>query len=278
MKGAQSISTRRAYGVERICRVWDGRGPASTRDGTRRGRAPSRRRGPIGAAPDAVLVGPHSPSARSLTVLWRGVPESVGEAAGRGDPHLEGAGAAVNAGARPPGPAARGPRARPDGTRRHDHHRGPRRDVGNGHDGHGDGADSASIGAASGFDLRHDHGCSWRSITARPSASVCEELRLALLAKRTYNAVDAREIPRRPRCDATSLGWTRLRRSEYRQTRERFGDTCRQDPCRRAAGSEQTVRALRKALDPRPNLSRRSVDAEPSSTRVAEGPAETRAG
>ena len=57
MKGAQSISTRRAYGVQRICRVW-GRARSSVyaqRHATR-ARA-SRRRGPVGAAPDAVLVG-----------------------------------------------------------------------------------------------------------------------------------------------------------------------------------------------------------------------------
>ena len=47
-RAAQSISTRRAYGVQRICRVW---GPASTRDGTRRGRAHAPR---AGRSPDAV--------------------------------------------------------------------------------------------------------------------------------------------------------------------------------------------------------------------------------
>ena len=53
MKGAQSISTRRAYGVQRICRVW-GRARSSVyaRRHATRGRA-SRRRGPVGAAPDA---------------------------------------------------------------------------------------------------------------------------------------------------------------------------------------------------------------------------------
>ena len=57
MKGAQSISTRRAYGVQRICRVW-GRARSSVyaRRHATRARA-SRRRGPVGAAPDAVLVG-----------------------------------------------------------------------------------------------------------------------------------------------------------------------------------------------------------------------------
>ena len=57
MKGAQSISTRRAYGVQRICRVW-GRARSSVyaRRHATRARA-SRRRGPVGAAPDAVRVG-----------------------------------------------------------------------------------------------------------------------------------------------------------------------------------------------------------------------------
>ena len=59
---------------------------------------------------------PHPPGARSLTVSWRRVPESVGEAAGREDPHLAGTGATVDAGARPPGPVLRGSRTRPEGT------------------------------------------------------------------------------------------------------------------------------------------------------------------
>ena len=57
MSGAQSISARRAYGVQRVCRVW-GRARSSVyvrRHGTR-SRA-SRRRGPVGAATDEVLVG-----------------------------------------------------------------------------------------------------------------------------------------------------------------------------------------------------------------------------
>ena len=159
MKGAQSISTRRAYGVQRdLPRVGTGavqRLRATARDEGARITAPRAGR----CRPGRGAGRPHPPGARSLTVSWRGVPESVGEAAGRGDPHLEGAGAAVNAGARPPGPAPRGPRARPEGTRRHDHHGGPRCDVGNGHDGHGD--HRRGVGRL----------CSWRSITVRPSAS-----------------------------------------------------------------------------------------------------------
>ena len=59
MSHAHSISTRRAYGVQRVCRVWDR--PRSTvyaRREAAQSRAPLRRRGPVGAAPDAVLVGP----------------------------------------------------------------------------------------------------------------------------------------------------------------------------------------------------------------------------
>ncbi len=116
MSGAQSISARRAYGVQRVCRVW-GRARSSVyvRRHATRSRA-SRRRGPVGAATDEVLVGHIRPSARSLTVSWRRVPESVGEAAGREDPHLAGTGATVDAGARPPGPVPRGSCTRPEGT------------------------------------------------------------------------------------------------------------------------------------------------------------------
>ena len=51
------ISARRAYGVQRVCRVW-GRARSSVyvRRHATRSRA-SRRRGPVGAATDEVLVG-----------------------------------------------------------------------------------------------------------------------------------------------------------------------------------------------------------------------------
>ena len=57
MSGTQSISARRAYGVQRVCRVW-GRARSSVyvRRHATRARA-SRRRGPVGAATDEVLVG-----------------------------------------------------------------------------------------------------------------------------------------------------------------------------------------------------------------------------
>ena len=119
MSGAHSISTRRAYGVQRICRVW-----ARARSSVYARRHATRSRDEVTRAAVSPRAGrcrpgrgagrPHPPGTRSLAVSWRGVPQSLGEAAGRGDPHLEGAGAAVDAGARPPGPAPRGARARPE--------------------------------------------------------------------------------------------------------------------------------------------------------------------
>ena len=57
MSGAQSISTRRASGVQRVCRVWHrARSSVYARRQATRAPARCRRRGPIGAAPDDVLV------------------------------------------------------------------------------------------------------------------------------------------------------------------------------------------------------------------------------
>ena len=118
MSGVQSISARRAYGVQRVCRVWGRvfavqRLRATARDAVARLTAPRAGRCRHGRGAGR----PHPPGARSLTVSWdRRVPESVGEAAGREDPHLAGTGATVDAGARPPGPVPRGSRTRPEGT------------------------------------------------------------------------------------------------------------------------------------------------------------------
>ena len=58
MKGAHSISTRRAYGVQRVCRVWHcARSSVYARRQATTSPTPCRRRGPVGAAPDDVLVG-----------------------------------------------------------------------------------------------------------------------------------------------------------------------------------------------------------------------------
>ncbi len=55
MKGAHSISTRRAYGVQRVCRVWH-RARSSVYARRQATTSPCRR-GPVGVAPDDVLVG-----------------------------------------------------------------------------------------------------------------------------------------------------------------------------------------------------------------------------
>ena len=58
MSGAQSIATRRAYGVQRVCRVWARpRSSVYARRQAPRDCARGHRRGPVGAAPDDVLVG-----------------------------------------------------------------------------------------------------------------------------------------------------------------------------------------------------------------------------
>ena len=116
MSGAQSISARRAYGVQRVCRVW-GRARSSVyvRRHATRSRA-SRRRGPVGAAPDAVLVGHIRRVLEASPFHGEGYRKAWAKAAGRKDPHLAGTGATVDAGARPPGPVPRGSRTWPEGT------------------------------------------------------------------------------------------------------------------------------------------------------------------
>ncbi len=57
MSRAHSISTRRAYGVQRTCRVWNRpRSSVYAKRHVMRSPTPLRRRGPVGAAPDEVLV------------------------------------------------------------------------------------------------------------------------------------------------------------------------------------------------------------------------------
>ena len=57
MSSAHSISTRRAYGVQRICRVWErARSSVYPRRHATKSRARRCRRGPVGAAPDAGLA------------------------------------------------------------------------------------------------------------------------------------------------------------------------------------------------------------------------------
>ena len=144
MSGAQSISTRRAYGVQRVCRVWH-RARSSVYARRQATPSPCRRRGPVGAAPDDVLVAHvrrvleaspfHGEGYRKVWVTLR----------------VEGRRTSKERVRRlmrehdPPGPAARGARARADGARRDHHHGGARRDVGDGHDDHGDRRRGASL-------------------------------------------------------------------------------------------------------------------------------------
>ena len=111
MRGAHSISTRRAYGLQRICRVWH-----CTHSSVYARRQATTSQVPCRRGPGRRPGRPHSPGARSVVLSWRRVPEGLGEAPGRGNPHFAGPGAPVDARARPPGPAPRGPGARPEGT------------------------------------------------------------------------------------------------------------------------------------------------------------------
>ena len=125
MSGAQSISTRRAYGaVQRVCRVWHcARSSVYARRQATPSPAPCRRRGPGPApAPDDVLVAHVRRVLEASPFHGEGYRKVWAKLRVEGRAHLEGAGAAVDAGARPPGPAARGSRARAEGARRDHHH------------------------------------------------------------------------------------------------------------------------------------------------------------
>ena len=81
MSGAQSISTRRAYGVQRVCRVWHcARSSVYARRQATPSPAPCRRRGPVGAAPDDVLVAHVRRVPKPRRFMARAT--SVGEVAG----------------------------------------------------------------------------------------------------------------------------------------------------------------------------------------------------
>ena len=140
MKGAHSIPRvgRMACSGSAGCGSAPAR--ASTRGGRRRRPRRRRRRGPVGAAPDDVLVG----QIRLVEASpFHGEGYRKAWAKLRVEEHRN-LSAPVDAGARPPGPAPRGPAARPEGTRRHDH--------------------QVTVGEGT---------ASWPSITARPSASAC---------------------------------------------------------------------------------------------------------
>ena len=141
MSGAQSISTRRAYraGLPRVALR-----PLHARRQATRSPARCRRRGPIGAAPDDVLVAHIRRVLEASPFHGEGYRKAWAKLRVAGM-DLEGAGAPVDARARPPSPAARGPRAWAEGARRDHHHRDARRDVGHRHDGHRDGRQGAAF-------------------------------------------------------------------------------------------------------------------------------------
>ena len=120
MKDAHSISTRRAYGVQRVCRVWHrARSSVYARRQATTSRAPCRRRGPGGAAPDDVLAGHIRRLLEASPFHGEGYRKAWAKLRVAGIRTSLETGASVDAGARPPGPAPRGPRARPkahDGT------------------------------------------------------------------------------------------------------------------------------------------------------------------
>ena len=93
MKDAHSISTRRAYGVQRVCRVWHrARSSVYARRQATTSRAPCRRRGPVGAAPDDVLAGHIRRLLEASPFHGAGYRKAWAKLRGRGDPHLAGNG------------------------------------------------------------------------------------------------------------------------------------------------------------------------------------------
>ena len=114
MSGAQSISTRRAYGVQRVCRVWERpRSSVYARRQAPRDCARGHRRGPVGAAPDDVLVGHIRRVLEASPFHGEGYRKVWAKLRVEGDSDLAGAGAPINACGRPPGHAPRGPGAWP---------------------------------------------------------------------------------------------------------------------------------------------------------------------
>ena len=86
MKGAHSISTRRAYGVQRVCRVWH-RARSSVyarRQATTSLAGAGRSAPPRTTSWSAILAA----CSRRRRFMGR-VPESLGEASGRGNPHVQ---------------------------------------------------------------------------------------------------------------------------------------------------------------------------------------------
>ena len=104
-RSKKSISTRRAYGVQRVCRVWADRGRVyiCTR---------GHRRGPVGAAPDEVLVVHIRRVLEASPFHGEGYRKVWAKLRVEG---IRSASTPIDARAPPPGPAPRGPGAWPEG-------------------------------------------------------------------------------------------------------------------------------------------------------------------
>ena len=222
MKGAHSISTRRAYGVQRVCRVWH-RARSSVYARRQATTSPCWR-GPVGAAPDDVLVGHIGRMLEASPFHGEGYRKAWAKLRVEGIRTSQERVRRLMREHDLQAPAPRGPRARPEGARRDHHHRfealepirqGVRERFG-----------EIGDGVARGLRLRHDHGSNYLAddfqqevaffgIESSPSFvrepegngvaerfirtlkenllwvrsfDTIEELRLALLAfKRTYN-------------------------------------------------------------------------------------------
>ena len=293
MSGAQSISTRRAYGVQRVCRVWRPRPLlCDARRQATRSPALCRRRGPTSAAPDDVHVAHILLEASPLQFMARLT--NLGEAAGRGRcAPFERVRRLMRA--RPTSKPRRGPRA--DGPKAHDGtitteapdvmwgtdmtatvtvaegapssswpsitartvasgsiaKRGNRRPWNRSARASANASGASAKAWPVGCGWRHDHGDanfgrSRSSASGSPSfvrapegtgvadfagqairtlkvccgsaASRLEELRLGALLEFKRGTTSLQWMPRLPKPGpgATPSGWTRRRRSEYRQT------------------------------------------------------------
>ena len=143
MSRTYSISSRRPFGMSRVCRIWGAPratiyrylGP-SAGAGTANAPRPPRRRGPKGAC-SCRAAAPHPGGDRRLAFLWRGVSQGLGPAAGARCADSGTAGAAGHEGKRSPRAAAPYSAGRPSAQRDH-RHRQSRRCVGDRYDPDGD--------------------------------------------------------------------------------------------------------------------------------------------
>ena len=157
MSQARFTSTGRAYGLKRVCALW-GLARSTVYAQRRREAVPvherptPNKRGPVGPCTDAEPR-PHPAGPGGLSLPWRGLPQGVGEAALRGHPHQQGAGASPDAGGGASGPPPGGQTPRSQGPQRDHPHRAARPNVGHGHDDDGDHRGGDGLGVRGGGSL-----------------------------------------------------------------------------------------------------------------------------